>query len=189
MDPARQMVVEATLADAIGRGRLAWTESFYPSSAIDRRHLQERFQKALADHIPVVMTWYVDFNSLDNNGRFFAPPAHPGRQGGHMVVMDDYEINNVPGFGTLKAGVLETRPEALSAALSDSATMSFIRIKNSWGAVRPDRPSSNGYYDLYMTYLNGPVKQCQTDPQTEEPKLDTCFDATPFESVILPPGY
>ncbi len=36
-------------------------------------------------------------------------------------------------------------------------------------------------------YLNGPVKQCEVD-ENENPKLDTCFDSTPFESVVLPPG-
>ncbi|MER3404079.1 MAG: hypothetical protein C4289_01925, partial [Chloroflexota bacterium] len=78
-----------------------------------------------------------------------------------MVAMSDYQIENVPGFGTLKAGVDETRPEALQAALSPSAKIEFIRIKNSWGSYRRDREFVlPGYHDLYMRYLDGPIKEC-----------------------------
>jgi hypothetical protein len=102
--------------------------------------------------------------------------------------MDDYQIDNVPGFGTLAAGVLETRPDALAAALDDNATIDFIRIKNSWGTIRSDRNFTTGYHDLYMQYLNGPVEECQTDAN-ENPIAGTCFSTTPFESIVLPPGY
>lgn len=84
-----------------------------------------RVQRALQDRQPVIISWYVDFAALDAQGRFFAPPAQPGRQGGHMTVLEDYQINEVPGFGTLKAGTLETRPEALAAALLPTAKSSF----------------------------------------------------------------
>jgi hypothetical protein len=135
------------------------------------------------------MSWFVDFNALDSDGRFAAPPATPGRQGGHMVVMEDYEIDNVPGFGTLQAGVRETRPEALDAALSDDAAIKFIRIKNSWGSYRSDRQFVvPGYHDLYMKYLNGPVKQCEVDAD-ENPDTSNCWDTVPFTDVTLPAGY
>ena len=185
--------VEATLADAIGTrsgwsgrsGPMAWNELSYPDDLAGRRHFQERFQRALADHLPVILSWYVDFNAMDG-ATFRAPPATPGRQGGHMVVMDDYQINNVPGFGTLLAGVDETRPEALAAALDDSATIEFIRIKNSWGTYR--HGWTTGYHDLYMAYMNGPIQECQVD-ENDNPIQGTCFDTTPLESVALPPGY
>ena len=186
--------VTATLQDAIGTrngfgraGALAWNEVSYPTSDLDRRHFQERFQKALQHKVPVVLSWYVDFNAMAPGGKFFAPPATPGRQGGHMVVMEDYQATNVPGFGTLPVGVLETRPAALAALLDDKTKIEFIRIKNSWGSVRPDRNFTDGYHDLYMTYMNGPVQQCEVDAN-ENPKPGTCFGTTPFESVVLPPG-
>jgi len=188
--------VTATLQDAIGTrvgfsgrtGPLAWNEVSYPFDAQGRRNFQKRFQRALHHGVPVVMSWHVDFNALQPGGQFKEPPAAPGRQGGHMVVMDDYQVSNVPGFGTLLAGVSETRPEALNAALDNRATIDFIRIKNSWGSIRPDRNFTDGYHDLWMRYLNGPVKQCEVDEITDMPKLDTCFDSTPFEAVVLPPG-
>jgi hypothetical protein len=194
-DQKTQKDVTATLKDAIGTrsggmrsGPLAWNESSYPEGDQERRDFQKRFQLALHHGVPVVMSWYVDFNAMEPGGQFKKPPKTPGRQGGHMVVMDDYQVSNVPGFGTLKAGVVETREAALTAALDDKATIDFIRIKNSWGSVRVDRDFTTGYHDLWMPYLNGPVKQCETDPVTDMPKTGTCFDATPFESIVVPPG-
>jgi len=113
----------------------------------------------------------------------------PGRQGGHMTVLHDYEITNVPGFGTLKAGETAT-PEQLQAALADTAQISFLRIKNSWGAYRPDRWNDAvipGYHDLQLTYLNGPVKKCAEKDGVTDTK--NCSDATPLWDVVLPAGY
>lgn len=106
-----------------------------------------------------------------------------------MVVMEDYEVTDVPGFGTLKAGVKETRPEALAAALSDSAKISFIRVKNSWGSYRSDRGFSlPGYHDLFMQYLNGPVKQCDENADGS-PNAASCWNTVPLQDVVLPAGY
>src|SRR5690606_10544896 len=86
-----------------------------------------------------------------------------GRQGGHMTVVEDYQISNVPGFGTLEAGVLVTDQKALDAALATEATIDFVRIKNSWGtSLAPNNSGEEfrGYHDLYAAYLNGPLTQC-----------------------------
>jgi len=183
-----------TLADAIGSGwsrsgPFAWTQTYYPSGAKARRTFQKRIQRALHDHQPVIVSWFVDFNALARDGSFsleeIARNGGPGKQGGHMVVMHDYEVDNVPGFGTLPAGVDETRPDALQAALSDAATVKFFRVKNSWGKYRPDRWDDTplpGYHDLYRTYLDGPIKQCDTDGAN-------CSNTTPLWDVVLPAGY
>ncbi len=108
-----------------------------------------------------------------------------------MVVMEDYQVDVGAPFGTLKAGVLEKRPEALEAALKDTSTIQFIRVKNSWGAARPDRafaPGMPGYHDLYLDYLNGPVKRC--NERNGETDTSNCpYDHTPLQNVVLPPGY
>jgi hypothetical protein len=190
-------VDDVSLADAIGTaadaysyetrtGPYAWSEAQYPTTHAERRQFLKRVQRALHAEQPVLLSWYVDFNALDDQGRFLAPPATPGDQGSHMVVMYDYEVTNVPGFGTLPAGKLETRPDALQAALSDEAEIKFLRVKNSWGNYRS--PVITGYHDLYMKYLDGPIKECETDAN-EKPILDKCHDATPFQSVVLPAGY
>jgi hypothetical protein len=187
--------VTKTLADAIGTGwarsgPFAWSEVSYPSSKKDRRAVQKRVQRALNDHQPVIVSWFVDFNAMGRDSTFtleeLARNGRPGHQGGHMVVMMDYEVENVPGYGTLKAGVDEKRPAALEAALSDSATIRFFRIKNSWGKYRPDRWDTTalpGYHDLYQTYLDGPIQQCdEVDPTS-------CSPGVPLWDVVLPAGY
>ena len=162
-----------TLADAIGKpsssynvrsrtGTYAWNEESYPTSSLSRRDFLAKAQKAMHGGLPVIMTWFVDFNAMVSN-TFKEPPATPGRQGGHMVVLEDYEIDNVPGFGTLKAGTTVTDQKALDAALSKDATISFFRIKNSWGSdLAPPGATDDlkGYNDLYMKDLNGPITKC-----------------------------
>jgi hypothetical protein len=87
--------------------------------------------------------------------------------GPHLSVAVDYEVEDVPGFGTLPVGVRETRPEALEAALAPGARPTFIRIKNSWGENAADArydggispkylPEMPGYNDLYVEYLDLP---------------------------------
>lgn len=199
MDSTTKKMATVTLADAIGTkastyasrtGRYAWQSISYPTwDATSRRATLRRMQTAMHDQNPVILSWFVDFNALDAQGRFMAPPATPGHQGGHMVVMEDYEIDNVPGFGTLKAGVKETRPEALKAALDPAATIKFLRIKNSWGSYRVDRQFVlPGYHDLYMAYLNGPVKQCRAKADGS-PDTSSCWDDTPLNDLVLPAGY
>ena len=189
IDPATKEPVVKTLADAIGSGSFRWREAYYPRDAAGRRDLLKRVQRAMHDRQPVIMSWFVDFNSLDNQGRFMAPPTTPGHQGGHMVVVEDYQVNNVPGFGTLPAGVLETRPAALDAALASEASIEFIRVKNSWGSFRPDRQFVlPGYHDLYLNYLNGPVKKCAERPDGT-PDTTRCSDHVPLWDVVLPAGY
>jgi hypothetical protein len=103
-----------------------------------------------------------------------------------MVVGFDYEVTDVPNFGTLKAGVDETRPEALEAALSPDAKVKFFRIKNSWGAFRPDRWDQAplpGYHDLYVDYLNGPIRECDEGDTTH------CSSMVPLWDVAFPAGY
>jgi hypothetical protein len=196
-DPVTRQPVQRTLQDAIGtrgvsggrEGPFAWNQVSYPSSASARRQTLVRVQKAMHDQQPVVVSWRVDFNAQDPQGRFLAPPEEPGAQGGHMVIVDDYQINDVPGFGSLTAGTLETRPDALQAALSPSANIEFIRVKNSWGTGRAD-PSfvPGGYYDLYLKYLDGPAKNCVQNPEGTD-STDDCFDGTPLSHFILPAGY
>ncbi len=197
-DPSTHATVSSNLQEAIGTrssswgpraGRFAWQQSSYPSSPVSRRSMLVRMQKAMHDQQPVILSWYVDFNALDAQGRFAAPPATPGRQGGHMVVVEDYQINDVPGFGTLSAGTVETRPEALAAALDPAAKIELIRVKNSWGSYRPDRQFVlPGYHDLYMKYLDGPVKHC-TQNETDTGSTDDCYDDAPLNDFVLPPGY
>lgn len=186
----------ATLAEAIGapdpqqwghrKGALAWSEWQYPRSPAEQRAFQIRIQRALHARQPVVISWFIDFASLNGRGEFRAPPARPGRQGGHVTVLEDYQVNDVPGFGTLAAGVAETRPGALTAALDPGAKVEFFRTKNSWGSSSGPAPEFNGYLDLYSAYLDGPVKKCEPATGGGEP---VCTDEVPLWRAGLPAGF
>lgn len=206
----------AHLDDAIA----AWHLVDYPSpqdvgSADDladaRREVMIRVQKALHDRQPVVLTWDVDFNALEERedhprrGSFniwtLNEAGGPGTQGGHMVVLEDYQVWT-PEYGLLEAGVTldPAKPQdaaKLEAALSPWAQVDFLRIKNSWGALRDDRafaPGMPGYHDLWLDYLDGPITWCDddSDPGTKEGGDDQegCTGTShPMRTLYLPPGY
>ena len=203
-DPNKPTVKKTTLDVAIDE----WSEAYYPSwgSSVDkdRRAFLKRVQVALHDRQPVVITWDVDFNAMENSdeelrGSFnlttLKNAGGPGRQGGHMTVLEDYEAVTKE-FGTLEAGVTldpndPEDQEKLEAALLPTTTIKFLRIKNSWGALRDDRssaPGFPGYHDLYLDYLNGPIKWC---PNVEGSKTSSnCTGKTnPLDNMVLPPGY
>lgn len=178
----RGQSVDGTLADVIGYGRFAWRSASYGTTASSRASFQQRVMRALNDNQPVLISWLVDFNAMSSQGVFrMSNLTSPGRQGGHLTVMEDYEVTlNEPGAEprTLRAGELAS--EADQALAVRYGTVDFIRIKNSWGTARD--PSGTGFFggytDLYVDYLNGPI--AWTADMT---------DRTPLSSVILPPGY
>jgi hypothetical protein len=90
--------------------------------------------------------------------------------------------------------VLEVGKQATTAdmklALDPAATLQIVRIKNSWGSYRPDRWDDAvmpGFHDLYMPYLDGPVKHCTQVNGTSDP--NDCYDDVPLNDVVLPPGF
>ncbi len=205
-DPEVPTVRLTDLATAIDE----WSTASYPTSswsgnlADEQRDYQIRVQLALHDRNPVVITWDVDFNAMESGhnerrGSFnlttLDESGKPGRQGGHMTVLEDYQAFTEE-FGLLEAGVTldPDDPEDLAkleAALLPSTQIEFLRIKNSWGALRDDRasaPGFPGYHDLYMDYLNGPIQWC---PSVKGDKNDeNCKGTTvPWNNVMLPPGY
>jgi len=211
LDPSQMMVQyteneagdpktrDASLVEAISD----WNEVRYPFNASSRRQFLKRVQRALHDGQPVVITWNVDFNALENrageregsfNLKTLEEVGEPGRQGGHMTVLEDYAVETVE-FGLLEAGVTldpsdSTDARKLEAALRDDSKIVLLRTKNSWGGARPDRkfaPGFPGYHDLYMDYMNGPIRFC---PSVDDKSGDNCTgEATPLRAVMLPPGY
>ena len=191
---------DATLVDAIDE----WNNARYPFDASGRRAFLRRVQLALHDRQPVVITWDVDFNALENaegdrqgafNRQTLEESGAPGHQGGHMTVLEDYAAETEE-FGFLPAGVTLDPSNSgdaakLAAALLDSTEIKLLRIKNSWGSERPDRefaPGFPGYHDLWMDYMNGPIDWC---PDAPEPKTAaSCTgESVPLREVLLPPGY
>jgi hypothetical protein len=201
-DPRTGQFVSAKLSDAIGtsrgwwsprEGQYAWNEVNYPSSQTERRAFWKRVQKALHDGQPVITSWKVDFNALTRDSHFSLEELQrrgPGRQGGHMTVMHDYQAE-VPGVGLLKAGENAT-PEQMQKALSDDTKIVFVRVKNSWGGIRPDRwdqAAMPGYHDLDLAYLDGPIKECKEDEHGNTDPNQCARQVTPLWDVVLPAGY
>ena len=92
-----------------------------------------------------------------------APPASPGRQGGHMTVLEDYEITTCPASARSKAGDARDPPGGARRGARRRRRRSSSSASRTRGArSRDDRAvrAFPGYHDLYMDYLNGPVKQC-----------------------------
>ena len=179
-----------------------WRQVYY--SSYDKRGFLLRVQKALHAEQPVIITWFVDFNAMENRqnerrGSFNMTTLDeygPGSQGGHMTVLEDYQA--VLADGTLlKAGETldpadPADKELLDRALETDTEIQFLRVKNSWGSARPDRafaPGMPGYHDLYMDYLNGPVKRCTTRDDGETDTTNCPYNHTPLQNVVLPPGY
>ena len=102
-------------------------------------------QRALHAGLAVPIVWMVDMNARGDDGAFRLRtlrdngPGPASKRGAHLSLVTDYEALGVPGFGTLPAGVLETRPAALEAALGEGVEIGFFRIKNSWGTF-PSNP-------------------------------------------------
>jgi hypothetical protein len=201
-DPVTGQFVVGTLSDALGKsagawapptGAFAWNDVRYPSGVAPRRAFWKRVQRALHDGQPVITSWKVDFNALTRDAKFSMTALDqkgPGRQGGHMTVMHDYQAN-VPGLGLLKAGVQAT-PAEMDKALADGTVIEFVRVKNSWGGIRPDRwdqAAIPGYHDLEMAYLNGPIKECGEDAQGNTDTGNCSGSVTPLRDVVLPAGY
>lgn len=177
-----------------------WRVAYY--SRGDRAFLQ-RMQRALHARQPVILTWDVDFNAQERrpsplrgsfNLQTLLAAGGPGSQGGHMVVLEDYEA--VTSIGVLSAGVTldPNNPvdrAKLAAALRTDTEIKFLRVKNSWGTLRPDRasaPGFPGYHDLYMDYLNGPIAWCPDDDRTA-PDFACTDQSVPLRHLVLPPGF
>jgi len=178
-----------------------WRQVYY--SSFDQRGFLLRVQRALHDAQPVIITWFVDFNAMENRftpmrGSFNMSTLSefgPGRQGGHMTVLEDYQAKLADGTVLAAGHTLDKTNPAdqalLEAALNPSTTIEMLRVKNSWGSARPDRafaPGMPGYHDLYLDYLNGPIKRCaQVNGETDT--TNCTIDQTPLQNVVLPPGY
>ena len=178
-----------------------WRQVYF--SAVDTRPFLLRVQKALHEAQPVIITWFVDFNALENraNDRRGAfnmstlTELGPGRQGGHMTVLEDYQVKLSDGTVLAAGQTLDPASSSdqalLARALEPGSEVQFLRVKNSWGAARPDRafaPGLPGYHDLYLDYLSGPVKKCvERDGNTDNSNCPTT--TTPLQNVVLPPGF
>lgn len=143
------------------------------------RLLEQRIKKALNDHQPVVLSFYVSFNAPNQKGLFnlntLAERGGLGESGGHMLVLHDYTVDNVPGIGRIGEGEMseEIKAQALRGDLD------YLIAKNSWGYDRDDRPwLGDGYSRISWKYLTSHYYD-------EDSKRVYPF----MMNVVFPPGY
>jgi hypothetical protein len=180
----RTVQQDTTLEQVVPGGTYAWRTASYSSFTSGRTSFHQRVMRALNDRAPVLISWLVDFNY--RQGAVFRVPTMrpmPGRQGGHLTVLEDYQVTiREPGRPerTLRAGEMASAQDMALAVQYGS--VEFYRIKNSWGTgVDPTGTGDfGGYNDLYMDYLNGPIAWTTGM---------TTADRTPLSSVTLPSGY
>lgn len=143
------------------------------------RALEQRMKAALNDHQPVILSFYVSFNAADDDGLFnlnsLARKGQLGHGGGHMLVLHDYAVNQVPNLGRIGEGEVDGATKSL-AMLGE---LDYVVAKNSWGKDREDRPwLKDGYSRISWDYLT-----------------KTYFDEKiglfrPFlQGVVFPPAY
>lgn len=177
--------VDGTLADVLTGGQYAWRAADYPGlwNTAGRPAAMRRMLRALNADAPVIVSWLVDFNALNSTGAFtmaqLRTAGRPGRQGGHMTVLHDYQVRFADG-SVLPAGT-PASPADRERALT--GTVEFLRVKNSWGVSRSDRASMAGYYDLNLDYLHGPISWVN-EARPESPGMQA-----PLNEMILPPGF
>lgn len=171
-------------------GAWAWrVVPFEQGSKAATRAYFRRIQRALHAGVPLPISWYVPSSGdPDGDGTYKTipeTPADPDASGGHETLLDDYEIDGVPGFGRLAAGSPATAAQK-EAALSDAAQIVFLRVKNSWGGKTGETKAPAGHNDLYFEFLTGTLRVC---PAGAKPTSKKCEDQVPLEDVTLPAGF
>ncbi len=150
-----------------------------------RTALLKRVRRALNDKHPVVMSLMIDFNALDVTDATFkkgqVDERGVGRQGGHMVVLEDYTVNNVPGFGHIGEGDLSADQKAAAV----DGDVELLVAKNSWGKARADRGLTDGYTRFDAAYLFSQLAW----KNGEEAADDDISYYTTLTDFVLPPGY
>jgi len=172
------------LSDVIPGGRYAWKTLSYPATASSRTAALRRVMRALNAAQPVLVSWLVDFNARSGSTGTFdlatLRAAGAGRQGGHLVTTEDYEVViRQPGMPERRLAAGEMATAADMRLAEQYGEMASLRIKNSWGTAQgPLGGMFGGYHDLTVAYLNGPIRW-----------TDANADRTPLSSVILPYGF
>lgn len=189
-----------SLAQALfGDQTTAWTYVSFPRlygqvavasawQVTARKTLFARVFRALNDKKPVVMSLMIDFNAVDTESEDAIFRASTqiangvGVQGGHMVVLEDYAVNNAPNIGHIGYGDASDEVKA-AAALGD---LEMLKAKNSWGKDRNDRPwLHTGYTSFDVDYLTSALAW----KNSEEGDASDVSYYTTLSAFILPPGY
>jgi hypothetical protein len=193
--------VVRSLSDAIGHrappgddpdlraGEFAWNVVTYVrKNPTATRAYFRRIQRALHAGVPIPISWFLAANGdPDKTGAYREVPAEPADiidSTPHQTVIADYQVADVPGFGTLKAGTNATAAQR-EAALDERANIVFFRVTDSY-ATRIVDSKRVGVNDLYVEYLTGTVRVC---PAGVARTSRSCRNEIPLMDVTLPAGF
>ena len=188
-----------SLVDEIAGGRHGWSSESYPQLSgqnsreprfIRRRRasIMTRVLKAVNDRQPVIMSSMVEFAALntEKNSMFeydlYIKKGYSEGQGGHLIVLEDYVVDNVPGIGRIGEG--DVPPDLKQKALQ--GTLDYLVVKNSWGTDRPERGLTDGYTRFDMKYLDFPLP---FNLKHGDSNIGHGKWYSALSSFILPPGY
>lgn len=188
-----------SLADEVAGGRHAWTTLPYPQLSGENPRIPLRVRRQRANILnrvltavnhkkPVIMSIMVEFSALNTEGSatfeydLYLKRGFSSGQGGHLLVLEDYVVENVPGVGMIGEG--DVSPELKEAALQGD--LKYLVAKNSWGTERPDRGLSDGYTRFTADYLNRPLPFGLNDEETDISR-GSWFSA--LSEFIVPPGF
>lgn len=191
--------VKLSLADQIAGGSAAWRvltypQLFGPNPRISRRikrqrdNLLRRVFHAVNKKQPVIMSTMVEFSALNTTGDatfdydLYLNRGYSSGQGGHLLVLEDYTVDNVPGVGSIGEG--DVSPELKKAAVLGD--LKYLVAKNSWGTNRPDRGLSDGYTRFTADYLNRPLPFGLDDDESDISQ-GSWYSA--LSQFIVPPGF
>ena len=161
-----------------------WKEIYF--SQTDALSFVRRVQNALNDGAPITMSWFVDFNALEerDNGRkgtFNLQTLNelgPGIQGAHSTVLSGFRAKLSDGR-TVQSGSTD------AVLLDATSQLEVVQVANKWGTAHPERPSEPGMpavHDVWIDYLTAEVRQCSGPGVCNS-------SVVPLENVVLPPGY
>ena len=191
---------DTTLSEALGE----WDTVRYPSSGSAARASLKRVQEALHASAPVVITWDVEFNAMENgnnerrgsfNKKTLEEAGKPGRQGGHMTVLEDYAAET-SAYGLLEAWCDARREQPRRCGQARRGPRrrhpDHPAPHQELLGWRPSRPRVRGRLPglprpLDVTTSTVPSKWC---PSESSPTNDNCRgESRPLRSYMLPPGF
>lgn len=139
-----------------------------------RKATLQKMMRALNNGQPVLMSFMVYFDALkidrENRMGIFdyqtlldfqaKQDVNASRTGGHMVMLQDYTVTNVPGLGDLGFGDMseDVKTQALQGELG------MVKAKNSWGVSREDRGLFDGSTVFDIKYLTMPIDHLDGRP-------------------------
>ncbi len=162
-----------------------------PLRSRNQQQILKRVMRALNDGHPVLVSWFVDFNALSGDNfdmDTLIAAQKPGRQGGHITVIEDYVAS---GVNPIDGKRFRTAEDEVSQEEKDLAvnygSIDYFIVKNSWGQ-KPEssyhRDGSYGYHKLMASYAFGWIPSATAS--SDKDIVNSYFGVNEF---ILPPGY